>query len=1396
MTRAIAGSRAAIATVAVLLLGSMQPDGHGGAPNGARHPDLGAVFRQGLFLEDQNGDGVTDAIRGRIVLPAVAAPDEIASAANFAARFGFETSALTPGLVATDSGLTPDANTPLLLIGASNRLVTRLQSEGKLDVGSLSPGQGAIAMVPRAFGGADAVVVTGADGAGMIAVGEAASARLPYLWELRSDTVQKVEDDLGAFLADHHLHASTIGARLAVYQRNSERIARLRVQADLDSKADSDAAVRVLQVLADAHGVGKAVFDERAADRLNYYGLDVLEVKVGSAVVAIPRFGPPYKTNFPKDAWLPRPKDLSLATFYAKEGILADDRGKDFIPDRTETTVIVGNDATGAVATVELAARIGMESTGVSLPLVKVERDIADLSKTPNPILIGAAQAVASLPVAKSLSNGEGGIDVVDKAFGAFPAVVVSGGDVAGLNAATSYLAGHVPYVWSTTRGDLDFTQIADEVRQFLRARSGAGQAARATVELMDALDSLKGKTLASLDVKAFLEEGSSEFGRYLESIGKQRTGGAAVTASVSSRYGPVEVFRDSPDLGWEVDELRQRFRDDVLSRVKAGDQVQLDIEVSESPEIRKSIEQDFTNALKQAGVSSPRIRVICAYKQGYSWLTDYVLPEIRGKDVASVQVRFPTAAAASAGGEPQYGLPIRWLQELFPVDEIFARELHLPIDATTFEKADAGPVSYHVEAKNKSGKVVFADDFKPRFVEREYYPLKPVAKLQYTTGGIRATVNGQLLADTHIRTDPERFWDYYQKTAFPRMVEYVRQYTGGDLSARNQPFFRDLIFDITMSEPDFRLNLDEERISSLDSLHEDLMFDTIDFWSILSGQRPGSRNVAPGRIMPMIHPVEPGKPPRVTVTLNGNVAPRPRIDLAWKTSGGEAGTRSIELTDAGLDAPRVLSARIRAGSEQVEDLTIGAAAKSFADMERAARLVEALARMQEAGSFTQALAYDRVNRLSIAPEFAAARMARPLMPRGSQREGRKGAFAAVKVDAGQRIVTWDHVIGPDELEQQIIPKLGAFPEVNSYVAGRTYRGRNVWAMDVMLPVHSTLWSQAKASTMKPVLFVTTRQHSNEVSATSATLRLVELIARDPTYRKYLNRMNIVYHPMENPDGAANHQEFYKMRPTDILHGGYWSAVARDVGAYIWDPDPLLPEALVRRKIYDTWLPDVYMNTHGYPTHEWVHQFAGYKVPWFLAFWIPRGYHINLHHMDDQNYPDHDAVGRELRERIIEEVQGNAAIRATNARLIHRFEKYARRYEPDPFRLEVYKGMNILFEHSYSFEAGTLFGGEIYVNSLSKRPDPAAQSFLERYPQVTVLDLGCDMPDETASPEWMQNMAAPGQLGYLMANVKLLYDSQWKVTRYEEDFADAVHLTMFRPRPIHATRAPARMQSQ
>ena len=121
--------------------------------------------------------------------------------------------------------------------------------------------------------------------------------------------------------------------------------------------------------------------------------------------------------------------------------------------------------------------------------------------------------------------------------------------------------------------------------------------------------------------------------GTFLEERLREQTGVPQVSVTAASRYGPVTVFDEELDLGWEVDELRERFTADVVSRVSAGDRVEVEILVSESAEIRMRLQEEFEAALREAGAAETRVRVICAYKQGFSWLADYVLPAVQGEE-------------------------------------------------------------------------------------------------------------------------------------------------------------------------------------------------------------------------------------------------------------------------------------------------------------------------------------------------------------------------------------------------------------------------------------------------------------------------------------------------------------------------------------------------------------------------------------------------------------------------------------------------------------------------------------------------------------------------------------------------------------------------------------------
>lgn len=104
----------------------------------------------------------------------------------------------------------------------------------------------------------------------------------------------------------------------------------------------------------------------------------------------------------------------------------------------------------------------------------------------------------------------------------------------------------------------------------------------------------------------------------------------------------------------------------------------------------------------------------------------------------------------------------------------------------------------------------------------------------------------------------------------------YILKKTGNKPDFTKQPYFKRLLFELWLSEPDYKLGLDEEIISSLESIHDELYFDTLDFIRGIteieledeSLAEDSSRYSAPGNILPLIHPSIEGQPGRVKVTL------------------------------------------------------------------------------------------------------------------------------------------------------------------------------------------------------------------------------------------------------------------------------------------------------------------------------------------------------------------------------------------------------------------------------------------------------------------------------------------------------------------------------------------------
>jgi hypothetical protein len=306
---------------------------------------------------------------------------------------------------------------------------------------------------------------------------------------------------------------------------------------------------------------------------------------------------------------------------------------------------------------------------------------------------------------------------------------------------------------------------------------------------------------------------------------------------------------------------------------------------------------------------------------------------------------------------------------------------------------------------------------------------------------------------------------------------------------------------------------------------------------------------------------------------------------------------------------------------------------------------------------------------------------------------------------------------------------------------------------------------------LKPTVVYSARQHANEVSSTSHVLKLAELLLTDAAFRAKLKNVNVVVQPIVNADGAQLAYDLQKITPNHMLHAGYLGSLGVDMTAGQWDPDPIYPEASIRPKIWRTWLPDVFLNPHGYPSHEWVQLFSEYagwvrnRVTESRDWWTMRGWFTpGFSYLDDPRYPRYKEAAFRIRELITQHINAAPDVRALNERAYARYRRYGPAFDGENFKLD--------------------FTNDVLIYSALKgmRASPQSQDFVARQPNVTLWFGTTEAPDETARGDWMKLVATAG-LQWDKAVLEYLLEGKHTVERKGDSFWGGVALTMTRPRP-------------
>jgi hypothetical protein len=1364
---------------------------------------LADFFKPGVVWQDRNGDGAIDFVDARIVLPEQPTSAELAAAADVAARLGFETSAMNIPVVRLKPDTTYEAGElssgPSIFVGskALSRASVSLDAIGGV---GLKAGDGLVAAFSVA--GRPAVAVLGGDEAGLTAAAVMLAGHLPFLKDQKSVTTDKIAGDVKEFLSGKGVNAASSVAPSVFVRDNADGAERVVVELQMANGGDLvKAQVALMQF--------KATGSRDPKRPLSYADARSLRIRLhaaGSGAITVDVAAAPAAATAAAQPPARRPgggakENFDLSTFYANEGALADS-DNNLIPDRVD--VLLSADGAGTDGIVDLAARLGLESTGVSLPIAKPAKAIAAPDSEPILVLIGTSHPVIDSLIKNHkwepppLQPGEGLIQLVKKAFGEKSALIVTGGDADGVDRAVRQLAERFPHIWARGKDRTTLDDVEDDVRKFAAGRSPAGQAAMALYKLDKLSEQLQSKDLASAHVKVFVEKAAD---RLATVITQEATAKIKAPVTVDVQNLDVQKGRtfisDEFEVSSEVDEFWTKLRAKVIPGLKKRPAVTIEARLSEPPEIRVQIEQQAKAELVKAGADerNTSVTVLSAYKQGYSWLYDTVRPALVGKPVDAITIRF--AEVGPPAGWKQQGMfaPTRWLLELYPIDEILAKELKVDLKKIHFEMQPIGSPAYEVVATAAGGAELLRRAFEPKFVERAFFDRFPdYERVRVTTGWIKADVAGRTVADERIETDPERFWDHFQAKTLPALYDHVMTLGKGKPRAEDAPFFGELTVDLTLSEPEYRLPVDQEQISSMEALHEEIYFNTLHFFDVMGRFTRGAGLAYPGRVIPIVHPKADGKPGRAKISVTGFDAPRPSVVVEYVERGGRRGEVRLDIPKIAVERPQTLAAMVRAGRDGIERLDLrlkvdtekderDALVKRTAEervdrtmmsAEQASAVFANLDRLRGAGLYREALAYHDLGTLRVTIAWEHESKPGTELVAALEPNGAPAAFPDIKKYAPAD-VQWDTPIPPPEA-YGILAKMSAFKEATVYKVGESYLGKDVWAMDLMPPVEASHWSHAKQTTMKPTIVYSARQHANEVSSTSHVLKMAELLLTDPAYREKLKKVNVVIHPITNADGAQLAYDLQKINPTHMLHAGYLGSLGVDVTSAQWDADPIYPESGIRPKIWRTWLPDIFLNPHGYPSHEWVQIFSEYAA-WVRTrsvetrdYWTMRGWWMpGFGWLDDARYPRHKDEQMKLLNMITKYVKAAPATVALNEHAYERYKRYSFDFDQKNFKLD--------------FTNGVL----IYKSIKGARANPQSPDFMTRQPNVTIWDGVTEAPDETARGDWMKLVANAG-LQWDKAILEYLVTGRHEVERKVDPFWNGVSLTMNRPRPPKAAK--------
>ena len=755
---------------------------------------------------------------------------------------------------------------------------------------------------------------------------------------------------------------------------------------------------------------------------------------------------------------------------------------------------------------------------------------------------------------------------------------------------------------------------------------------------------------------------------------------------------------------------------------------------MSEDKTVRSQIVEEIRGELLQRAALPEEIQLISAYKQGFSWLEEVVIPAVEEELPEKITIFFRpflpegmTEWVDENGAVPSYhnvkaedpekwyDLPIRYLQELYPIADVLEEKLGISKDDILFQPYEGKEnLTYLCQVSTKTGQKEFR--YLAHASERPYLDEFPgMGKVHPSTGFINVWINGREVVSRKIQTDLEKIWDVYQKEVLPDCRRYIGKRYGEAIGPEQQPFFRQLTLEAWISEPDERVGCREDLISSLDAFHEDLYFTGCDYFKQLGLEKSGVLLDAPGLILPVLHKKEGS--PVLRVTLEEPLRDHPCILQDQKMAATERKRDEVSafVSCVGLCGKKLM---VTIKTKGVPDEVLAAYAELLeTDVLELGKQIRSCYRMRFCGES--------------GAEFEAEIPERKPLP--------KKDIAEIDLHESEVIGYETYLAIIEELKQ--VEGMEVFQTASSYLGRKQYA---IW----LKPEYAGYLSMTKRLSRIPGLLINARHHANEVSSTNASFQLLKKLLTENKYRDLPEKLNLVLVPMENPDGAAIHYELQKEHPFWKFHVARFNALGKEFAHEYYQQDTIHSEAMGMTRLIEMFAPDMIVDNHGVPSHEWEQQFSGYTSPSYKGFWLPRsllyGY---FWYVSDPEYQGNYPVNEKMQDVIADRILEDSEMTAWNKEWSTEFERYAHAWFPKLFPADYYKGMiNYWIPYPYN-------------------PNHTYASI--RYPWVVTVSYTSEVADETAQGEYLE-LCASAHVAHDEATLTMLIGAKHgKLCRYE-----------------------------